>query len=111
MAATLSLDITDALAHGVFPERRDQDEPLHDRWARSLLWRARRLVQPPLARMRAAATQADSLATQVAALGDEQIRQRLRQIAPSAVRAGADGSDRKRTRLNSSHSQISYAVF
>src|SRR3990167_3065597 len=55
MAATLSLDITDALAHGVFPERRDQDEPLHDRWARSLLWRARRLVQPPLARVREAA--------------------------------------------------------
>ena len=88
MAATLTLTIPDALAHGVFPERRDVDEPLHDRWARSLLWRARRLVQPPLARMRAAAAAAEALATTVAALGDEQIRQRLRQIAPAAVRAG-----------------------
>ncbi|MBK7765947.1 MAG: hypothetical protein IPI44_07470 [Sulfuritalea sp.] len=88
MSATLSLDITDTLAHGVFPERRDQDEPLHDRWARGLLWRARRLVQPPLARMRSAATEAEGLATRAAALGDEQIRQRLRQIAPAVVRAG-----------------------
>jgi preprotein translocase subunit SecA len=88
MAATLSLDIIDALAHGVFPERRDQDEPLHDRWARSLLWRARRLVQPPMSRMRAAAADAGALATRVAAMPDEQIRQRLRQIAPVAVRAG-----------------------
>ena len=68
MSATLSLDITDTLAHGVFPERRDQDEPLHDRWARGLLWRARRLVQPPLARMRSAATEAEGLATRAAAL-------------------------------------------
>ena len=88
MAATLTLDITDTLAHGVFPERRDVDEPLHDRWARSLLWRVGRLVYPPLARMRAAATQAEALAGRVGALGDEQIRQRLRQIAPAAVRAG-----------------------
>ncbi len=88
MPATLSLDLADALAHGVFPERSDRDEPLHDRWARALLWRARRRLHPPLARMRAAAAQAERLDSAVAALSDGQIRQRLCQIAPAAVRAG-----------------------
>src|SRR3712207_7142593 len=30
---------------------------------------------------------------------------------PSATRGGRDGTDRKSTRLNSSHANISYAVF
>src|SRR2546430_10979747 len=39
-------------------------------------------------------------------------RQRKDHAEPPAPRAdGADGRDRKSTRLNSSHSQISYAVF
>src|SRR2546430_8964828 len=33
------------------------------------------------------------------------------QLVCSSSRAKAEGSDRKSTRLNSSHSQISYAVF
>src|SRR5688572_31449607 len=36
---------------------------------------------------------------------------RLGEAAAAAERAGADWLDRKSTRLNSSHSQISYAVF
>src|SRR5688572_32053657 len=37
--------------------------------------------------------------------------ERLRAMSPAGRRHGRSGGDRKSTRLNSSHSQISYAVF
>src|SRR5438445_7338963 len=38
-------------------------------------------------------------------------RHRLHAVRPRHVRAGATARDRKSTRLNSSHANISYAVF
>jgi len=87
MAATLLLDAADASSSAA-PERRDVHEPAHDRLARGLLWRARRLLRPSLPRLRALAAQAEALAADLAGQEDAALRARLHGLAPEAVRAG-----------------------
>ena len=88
MSATLTLDLPEGLAHGAFPERRDRDEPLHDRLARAVLWRTRRLLRPALPRLRAAAAAAQGQAAALQSLSDHELRLRMAAAAPAAVRAG-----------------------
>ncbi len=84
----LALEITEPLAHGVFPERRDLDEPVHDRLARGLLWRLKWRLWPALPALRAMARAAAALEAELAALPDAALRERLARIAPAAVKAG-----------------------
>jgi preprotein translocase subunit SecA len=87
-AATLPLDIGESLAHGIFPERRDIDEPVHDRFARSVLWRVKRRLIPAVPTLRAMANAAAELEAELQQQSDQELRKRLFQAAPAAVQAG-----------------------
>ena len=80
--------MTATLAQGVFPERRDQAEPLHDTLARGLLWRCKRRLWPAQPALRQMAQAANALEAELTALDDASLRQRLARVAPAAVQAG-----------------------
>eukprot|EP01031_Cornospumella_fuschlensis_P005743 gene5743-7132_t len=86
--ATLPLDIGESLAHGIFPERRDIDEPLHDRFARGVLWRLKRRLIPAVPTLRAMAKAAGDLEAEIQQQTDAELRRRLFKSAPAAVQAG-----------------------
>ena len=88
MTGTLRLDVQEALAHGVFPERRDLDEPVYDTLARGLVWRLKRRLWPALPALRAMAGSAAAMEPGLSALSDADLRQRLARAAPAAVHAG-----------------------
>jgi preprotein translocase subunit SecA len=85
---TLPLDIGEALAHGIFPERRDADEPIHDRVARGVIWRLKRRFLPAVPGLRAMARAAGALEAELQTLPDIELRRRLATAAPAAVQAG-----------------------
>src|SRR5205085_11674847 len=83
--------------------------PISPLFPYTTLFRSQRCRVQPRARQRLRQVQSVCRAeeqrhTPVAAVGDDQ-------VADVVVANSGDGRDRKSTRLNSSHSQISYAVF
>src|SRR2546430_5860003 len=70
-----------------------------------------RFLVAPLVRQRLREVVEHDHRRRVAPLGVTQHRFRLGQFAERVVGVGKTDRDRKSTRLNSSHSQISYAVF
>ncbi len=80
--------MTATLAQGVFPERRDQAEPVHDTLARGLLWRCKHHLWPALPALRQMVQAAGALEAGLTALDDATLRQRLARVAPVAVQAG-----------------------
>ncbi|MFT7724127.1 MAG: hypothetical protein QM788_15065 [Roseateles sp.] len=86
--ATLPLDIGDALAHGIFPERRDVDEPVHDRFARGVVWRLKRRLIPAVPALRRMAHEAGQREAEIRQQTDQELRRRLFAAAPAAVQAG-----------------------
>ncbi len=86
--STLPLEIGEQLAHGIFPERRDVDEPVHDRFARGAIWRLKRRLLPALPPLRAAAKVATALEPALLRMTDTELRLRMFAAAPAAVQAG-----------------------